>query len=115
MSNELKPVRCGCGGDAVPFPCESGYSWNRSKGYCVECVKCKTKTSVFETLEKAIETWNNAMGKGKTEIAITKGTWMVVYDGLYCSVCNCRCETTALPDVCPHCGTCMHTADEWSL
>ncbi|MBP5782052.1 MAG: hypothetical protein J6W04_00780 [Bacteroidales bacterium] len=57
--------------------------------------------------EEAIAAWNLAMGADKDDIAITKGTWMMALDGFHCSVCFYKCETTALPNVCPHCGTKM--------
>lgn len=102
MTDELKPVRCGCGGEAEVFHvAPEGYAGS----YCVRCVKCLTQSPFFTgNKEKAIETWNRAMGAGKNEVAITKGYWMVTYDGLHCSICNYKCETTAAPSVCPRCG-----------
>ena len=98
MSEELKPVNCGCGGESVVR--ERVYG-----GYEVYCSRCFITTDDCETETEAIQAWNRAMGAGKSEIAITKGYWMTTYDGLHCSVCNYKCETTALPEVCPHCGT----------
>lgn len=111
MSEELKPVRCGCGGEAK-VESANGYDPFAEKKipnlwYGVICRKCKIQTKSYYTEAEAIQAWNRAMGAGKSQIAITKGHWVVTYDGLYCSVCNYKCETTAVPNVCPHCGTYM--------
>lgn len=103
MIGELKPVRCGCGGEAI-LDCYLG-DLHRSNLYYIYCAKCDIRTSNYLSEAEAVEAWNRAMGAGKSEIAITKGYWMTTYDGLHCSVCNYKCETTALPEVCPHCGT----------
>ena len=115
MTDELKPVRCGCGGEAEVRGFEN---IDDSISIYVCCSKCHTSTVSFtgeQAEENAIEAWNRAMGASKSEFAITKGYWMATYDGLHCSVCNYKCESTALPNVCPHCGTSMKTANEWSL
>ena len=56
MSNELKPVRCGCGGEAV-IDAEMGYEL-----YHVFCPKCEIVTAWYKTEAEAIEAWNTAMG-----------------------------------------------------
>lgn len=99
MADELKLVRCGCGGEAEVL--EPSYT----HCYVVQCSKCGIRTPYMNSDEEAINAWNRAMSAGRDEIAITKGYWMTTYDGLHCSVCNYKCETTALPEVCPHCGT----------
>ncbi len=103
MNNKLKPVNCGCGGEAkVDTKLVSCTPVERKRVYCS---KCYISTEWMKSEAEAIEAWNRAMSAGKDEIAITKGYWMAIYDGLHCSVCNYKCETTALPEVCPHCGT----------
>lgn len=97
--SQLKPVPCGCGGEASLC-----YGFEHRNIYAVECNKCGICTCDYDTASEAITAWNRAMS-GKDEIAIAKGYWMATYDGLHCSVCNYKCETTALPEVCPHCGT----------
>ena len=112
-SCQSKPVRCGCGGKG-----DIHFIGNTSIGeyqkfigkYFICCEECGIKTSICKSKKEAIEAWNKAMGAGKDDVAITKGNWMMTYDGLHCSVCNYKCETTALPEVCPHCGTSMMTA-----
>ena len=57
MTEELKPVRCGCGGEATV----------RTYGepetpYCIQCVRCGITTLGFDTEVEAIQAWNRAMG-----------------------------------------------------
>ena len=58
MSEELKPVKCGCGGEAkvCKSPLEDGYC------YFVKCERCETATNIFVKVEEAIMAWNKAMG-----------------------------------------------------
>ena len=60
INDKLEPVRCGCGGEAEIFHiAPEGYAGS----YCVRCVECLTQTPFFTgNKEKAIETWNRAMG-----------------------------------------------------
>ena len=52
MTDELKPVPCGCGGEA------------KVRGinhFWVDCKKCHTSTTVFDSESEAVEAWNKAM------------------------------------------------------
>lgn len=68
MSNDLKPVRCGCGGEA------NVYSWNeeddgvQSIHYHTICMKCGIETNAYETEAEAITAWNRAMGATDTNV-----------------------------------------------
>ena len=123
MSKELKPVRCGCGGEAEVVTARGHFF--------VQCENCKIVTRAFRDIEKAIEAWNRAMGitheraveylqntgwmqvhdrlmmmiGGKDIDVPAKGYWMVSYNGLHCSKCNYKLDTTAIPDRCPNCNT----------
>ena len=55
MSDKLKPVNCGCGGNAAVLLGES------TTYFEVKCCRCGTKTALKRTRNKAIETWNRAM------------------------------------------------------
>ena len=59
MTDELKPVRCGCGGEAN--------TWKFGKAWEVICAKCYTSTDLFMTEAEAIEAWNRAMGADKVD------------------------------------------------
>ena len=68
MTDELKPVRCGCGGEAIIGLKE----WEDRKGNYHEntfvyCANCSVLTMGFLTEAEAIEAWNTAMG-GKCAI-----------------------------------------------
>jgi len=96
MENSDQPVRCGCGGEAMLLVDMNNYS--------IMCRKCGISTENYDTKTEAITAWNKAMGADKrSDLAITKGYWMVTYDGLHCSICNYKLDTTAVPDICPHC------------
>ena len=58
MNDEMKPVRCGCGGEA------------QIRAYCtlsgesavyVSCSKCDISTQSFLIADEAIKAWNRAM------------------------------------------------------
>ena len=55
MSEELKPVNCGCGGEAF-------VSINGFIEYHVVCASCGLRTDWFRSKDKAITAWNKAMG-----------------------------------------------------
>ena len=63
MSDKLKPVRCGCGGEAKIK------HWETMKRpiYIVACEKCYTATRDQLTEAEAIEAWNTAMGGAKLD------------------------------------------------
>ena len=97
--DELKPVRCGCGGEAEI--CEQRYY---GKCYDVACTKCQISTRIYDTEAEAIEAWNRAMGR-KT------GKWIEVDSATVngrCSVCSYESRLYE-NDVygehyCPNCG-----------
>lgn len=106
MENEIKLVNCGCGGKAYITDDRGSFT-----PYCfrVECSKCMVVTPFFATKKKASMVWNTAMSANKNNIAIAKGHWIMSCDGLHCSICNYKCNTTALPNICPYCGVDMQT------
>ena len=63
MTDELKPVRCGCGGEA-----EVGevHFWGRC--YTVQCSECGIETKPQNTEAEAITAWNRAMRRAKVDI-----------------------------------------------
>lgn len=62
MTDELKPVNCGCGGEAV-----LGY---QSQMYGVRCSECFITIGGYDTEAEAITVWNRAMS-GSTEKSST--------------------------------------------
>lgn len=57
MMDELKPVQCGCGGEAVIYVT---HWWG--KCYVCECEECGTASRPCDTEAEAITAWNRAMG-----------------------------------------------------
>ena len=60
MTDELKPVRCGCGGEAVANDYIDRLE-NKTEHF-VHCVKCGICSADYDTKAEAIEAWNRAMG-----------------------------------------------------
>ena len=54
MTDELKPVRCGCGGEAMLLVDMNNYS--------IMCRKCGISTENYDTEAEAVQAWNRAMG-----------------------------------------------------
>ena len=55
MTDELKPVHCGCGGEARIGKIY-GDAWT------VECTECGIQSGCYDTEAEAITAWNRAMG-----------------------------------------------------
>ena len=57
IDEELKPVKCGCGGEAS---CYFTHYWG--KCFTVQCSECGIETKPCDTEAEAITAWNTAMG-----------------------------------------------------
>lgn len=64
MSEELKPVNCGCGGS-----CNTQFDCNESKPWYCECDSCGIVTLCYDTEAEAIQAWNRAMSGNVQECA----------------------------------------------
>ena len=104
--DELKPVPCGCGGEAHT----TEYPYSDGKGYGVTCVKCLCNVpTIHKTEAEAVTAWNKAMGR-KT------GEWIKVESETVngrCSVCGYESHLYE-NDVygehfCPNCGADMRS------
>lgn len=102
MSNDLKPVRCGCGGEARTGKIY-GDAWT------VECTECGIQSGCYDTEAEAITAWNRAMGEQNKKKDMTFH-WIESFLGYRCSSCGHICNTTAMPDICPNC----HARLEWN-
>ena len=107
MSDELKPVNCGCGGEArILHP---------SYTHCivVMCPLCGIKTAYQNTESEAITAWNKAMSakdinvpnKFATDINVGNKTVKFKQDGefLRCGKCNHIVDSGY--KYCPKCGS----------
>ena len=107
-NEELKPVRCGCGGLAE-VDCYLGDNNNHDL-YYVYCQKCYIQSANYKTEAKAITAWNRAMS-GEPERK--KGEWQrrKGSDCWECSQCHAVLENDDLGMhnfyFCYHCGANM--------
>ena len=69
MTEELKPVPCGCGGEALANDYLDRDDCKVK--HFVHCVKCGICSADYDTEAEAITAWNRAMGERK------KGKWEV--------------------------------------
>lgn len=104
MESELKPVRCGCGGEAKVI---SYLSREYCKmAYYVRCVECGTETDDLHSEAEAITAWNRAMGADAYKTKATERTAKVVEGqkgSWYCTGCGKWCDKGE--DIyCAHCG-----------
>ena len=60
MTDELKPVRCGCGGEARIGKIY-GDAWT------VEGTECGIQSGCYDTEDEAITAWNTAMSADKVD------------------------------------------------
>ena len=63
MTDELKPVRCGCGGQAS---CYFTHYWG--KCFTVQCSVCGIETKPCDTEAEAVTAWNRAMRRAKVDV-----------------------------------------------
>jgi hypothetical protein len=109
MINELKLVRCGCGGEAHhdtvrgwnPVREDAFVLWHR-----VICKNCGTQTKVFYIEAEAIEAWNKAMGAKDINVPskniVTIDT--LTTDMNHVGYCKCGYLVNAEWKYCPSCG-----------
>ena len=98
MSEELKPVRCECGGKSQVF-----FPFTNNSVYMIECKKCGICTSAYETEAEAIQAWNTAMGAKDIDVPTKERTAKVIDEvGLSCG--NCDQWLKLGWSWCPKCG-----------
>ncbi len=100
MTDELKPVRCGCGGLAEVAYTESGLAY-------VICLQCLTETRVFRTEAEAITAWNRAMGSPEESSTVERTVKVSEICGEW-GKCECGAYVfqpdTEFWKCCPYCG-----------
>lgn len=103
MSDQLKPVRCGCGGEAEIFHiAPDGYAGS----YCVRCVDCLTQSPFFTgNKEKAIEVWNRAMGEQTAKVTTVEKPIIGSAKTISVMACeNCENVVSIFDSYCSGCG-----------
>ena len=108
-----KPVRCGCGGEAVIDQTE-GYD-----EYQVYCPKCFMQSGTYDTEAEAVKAWNLAMGASDINVGNKFAKDMNVPNKertakvenqesrhiYWIGDCNeCQCEVDSYMNYCPNCG-----------
>ena len=101
-----KPVRCGCGGEAILKHYCYSYG-DDDQYYFVWCERCDIQTKTYPTEAEAIEAWNRAMSERTTMVwkpaegrpAYEKGICSCGYvlsvlqrDFVYCPGCGAKLE-----------------------
>ena len=77
MTDELTPVRCGCGGEAIAYiQSMDGGFWHLIN---VSCSKCGISTPKYDTEAEAIEAWNRAMGSAEKSSTVER-KWHINFD-----------------------------------
>lgn len=115
--SDLKPVRCGCGGEML-----TETLGNPVFGWRLRCPKWHIMTSWFDSEAEAVEAWNKAIGAKDINVR-SKGEWLEkeVFDtkgqieqwqSAKCSVCGKYHTTPYLYyfdnyHFCPNCGADM--------
>ena len=61
MSEEMKPVRCGCGGEPIVGHIEKTRCLPKDRWY-IGCPNCDICTKIYDTEAEVITAWNTAMG-----------------------------------------------------
>ena len=129
MSEELKPIRCGCGGEANVYSWKEEDDGIQSIHYHAICMKCGIETNAYDTEAEAITAWNTAMNgllpegdpQKNVGVAITnsteperkKGKWQRRKDEdcWECSECHAVLENSDIGNhnyyYCYHCGADM--------
>lgn len=108
MSEELKPFRCGCGGEAEVYT-------QPLLGCYVICRNCGMRTRLFINRAEAIEAWNRAMGATDTNVGDKERTAKVekvdtnsphsqVYKCCECGQYTHRTAWSRDVHYCPSCG-----------
>ena len=113
MIDELKPVKCGCGGEAIIGLNE----WEDRKGNYHEnsfvyCADCSVSTMGFLTEAEAIKTWNTTMGANRVQFeAVERMAKVTDYTENVCGIeaeggGKCECGNWVYDELpyCPHCG-----------
>ena len=106
MTNELKPVRCGCGGKAAVLIGEDEFRrWKCV--YKVKCWDCGMQTQQKRTRAVAIEVWNRAMGVAEKSSTVERTAKATRNPQAFFYHCECGyalcCEKNDM-NYCPNCG-----------
>ena len=108
MTDEMKPVNCGCGGEAKIIHCDY-YGDKRTSVYCTDC---GIQTGYYPTETEAVTAWNRAMSGVAKDINVPNKTakvkkqFVLITGGLGGVMPSCECgwAVNAEWKYCPSCG-----------
>lgn len=109
MNIELKPVRCGCGGEAKIGKNEWHYDTGTIEEYYVYCKECLTATGAYDTETEAIEAWNRAMGIAEKSSVVERTAKVEEVEKpnvFKCSECGQYFHSTAWGSPVEYCSRC---------
>jgi len=106
VSEELKPVNCGCGGNWTivmgRHPIAKYIYWY------VRCEDCGTRTDEYDTKEQAITAWNKAMSGSAEDFSAVERTAKVNVsyrdESVVFGFCECGQSVNTYSTYCPVCG-----------
>lgn len=93
MSEELKPVNCGCGGEPVVGHIETSGRWY------IGCPDCDICTGLYDTKAEVIEAWNKAMGERTAKAKVNFKD-----ENYFFGWCECGQYQSSQFPYCPACG-----------
>lgn len=119
MSEELKPVCCGCGGKPVVGHLETSDRWY------IGCPDCDICTGLYNSEIEVIKAWNKSMGAKDINVPNKERTAKVrkyEYCNLECAgekiiryeyLCGeCKKKVLSGDDYCSHCGAKLVWGDD---
>ncbi len=110
MSEKLKPVRCGCGGEPVVGHIKKTSYLPKDRWY-IGCPKCDICTGLYDTEAEVITAWNTAMGERTAKVVDKSVGRHSISDFDWIGKCEkCGNEIQYSFDFCPYCGVKL----EWS-
>ena len=95
MSEELNPVRCGCGGEAKVQRVKT----LKSHLIVVMCTKCEIATNYYTNEAEAIQAWNKAMGERTAKAKVNFKD-----ENFFFGWCECGQYQSSQFPYCPACG-----------
>ena len=101
MTDELKPVRCGCGGEAW-------MSHGKSDGQddcMIVCIGCGIATRYYDSEAEAITAWNRAMSERMAKVTTVEKPIIGSAKTISVMACeNCENVVSIFDSYCSGCG-----------
>ena len=114
MSEKLKPVCCGCGGEAIILKADEYHQFPDT--YYVSCTKCTAGVGPYDTEAETVKAWNTAMGTTEKSSTVERTAKVAEHDASVTDtdgykyqrseyLCgNCKKKVLGGDEYCSHCG-----------